>query len=247
MYLDHVVIGKEEKKKIRSRLSFLSLSLCYLSKYVVMVVFMTNLSEIQDDLTGITDIDLLQFQLLQQREKLLSMINLLIQTEFSYGDLIFRMDYQRLSDDYHRLTNENNLLNKEYQHLGHACLYLINKTHDLIDERTRYYHQWEQHRTSLTPRPDWDKVSNVIDGRMERWKQLAIGKSSGQLMEILLREIINGNHRESTEEEAYFLALGDDSTVLPFLRSPKYHRIINRKMRRRRTGLLIKEIWSDRL
>ena len=201
---------------------------------------MTNLSAIQDDLSAITDIGLLKFQLIQQREKLFSKINLLIQTEFSYGDVILRVDYQRLSDDHQQLTNENILLKKEYQHLGHACLYLINKTHDLIDERNRYYHQWESSRMSLTPRPDWDKVSNVIDGGMERWKQLAMGKSTEELMEILIREIVNGNNEE---EEEYFLALGEDLSVLPFLRAPKYHRIVNRKMRRRRTGLFIKEIW----
>ena len=205
---------------------------------------MENLSEIQDDLCSITDFNLLKFQLNQQREKLSSLINHLIRTELSYDDVIFRHDYEKLSHEHQQLTAENQLLRTEYQHLGHACLYVINKTHDLIDERNKYYQEWQHNRTLLTPRPDWDKVVHIIDGGMERWKQLATGKSSEQLMDVLIREIVTGNSRETIDEEnEYFAALGDDFNVLPFLRAPKSDRIVNRKMRRRQTGLLIKEIW----
>lgn len=204
---------------------------------------MENLSEIQDDLCSITDLDLLKFQLNQQRDKLFSLINRLIQTELSYGDVIIRVDYEKFSHEHQQLTMENHLLQTEYQHLGHACLYLINKTQDLIEERNKYYQQWEHNRALLTPRPDWDKVAHIIDGGMERWKQLATGKSSEQLMDIFIQEIVNGNSRETIKEEDYFSGLGDDSNVLPFLRAPKSDQIINRKMRRRKIGLLIKEIW----
>jgi hypothetical protein len=189
------------------------------------MITLTNLSEIEDDLTSITDLNLLKFQLNHQREKLFVIINLLIKTEFSYGETILRIDYENL-------LNHHNQLNEEY---------LNNKTQDLIDERKKYYDEWERNRSCLTPRPDWDKVSNVMDGGIERWKILSTGKSSEQLVEILMREIVNGN--EPVKEQEYFQAIGDDLSVLPFLRIPKYTRIVNRKMRRRITGLLIKEIW----
>ena len=199
--------------------------------------------EIEDNLSTINDIDLLKYQLIHQREKLFSIIDLLIKTELSYGDTVLRIDYERLSNDQNQLNEEYFVLKNEYKHLGHACLYLINKTHDLIEERNRYYHEWEKNRVLLTPRPDWDKVSNVIDGKIERWKSLSTGKPSEELMEILMREIVNGNQMETMKEDEYFSAIGDDLTVLPFLRMPKFTRIINRRMRRRMTGLLIKEIW----
>jgi len=201
------------------------------------------LSEINDDLTSITDVNLLKFQLTRQRKKLFSAIELLLKTELSYENIILRIDYENLLNNQNQLNQEYNLLKDEYQHLGHACLYLINKTHDLIDERNKYYNEWQTNKSLLTPRPDWDKVSNVIDGGIERWKILSTGKSSEQLIDLLIREIINGNQIESIEEKDYFEANGDDLSVLAFLRMTKYTRMFNRRMRRRMTGILIKEIW----
>jgi hypothetical protein len=201
------------------------------------------LSEINDDLTSIIDVNLLKFQLIRQRKKLFSAIELLLKTELSYENLILRIDYENLLNNQNQLNQEYNQLKDEYQHLGHACLYLINKTHDLIDERNKYYNEWQTNKSLLTPRPDWDKVSNVIDGGIERWKILSTGKSSEQLIDLLIREIINGNQIESIEEKDYFEANGDDLSVLAFLRMTKYTRMFNRRMRRRMTGILIKEIW----
>lgn len=201
------------------------------------------LSDINDDLTLITDIDLLKFHLLHQRKKLFSSIELLLKIEVSYENIIIRIDYENLLNNYNQLNQEYIRHKDEYQHLGHACLYLINKTQDIIDERNKYYNEWQTNKSLLTPRPDWDKVSNVIDGGIERWKILSTSKSSEELMNLLIEEIVHGNQMESIEEKDYFEASGDDLVVLPFLRIPKYTRIFNRRMRRRMTGLLIKEIW----
>ncbi|CAF4230024.1 unnamed protein product, partial [Adineta steineri] len=116
-----------------------------------------------------------------------------------------------------------------------------------IDERNKYYNEWKINKSLLTPRPDWDKVSNVIDGGNKRWKILSAGKSSEQLMEILIREIVNENQIESIEENDYFEANGDQESVLSFLRTSEHTQIVNRRMRRRMTGLLIKEIWTDKI
>ncbi|CAF0922434.1 unnamed protein product [Rotaria sordida] len=205
------------------------------------------LSEIDDDLTSINDFDLLKFQLIRQRQILFSFIELLIKTELSYENIVLRIDYENLLNKQNQLNNEYNLLKNEYQHLGQTCLYLINKTHDLIDERNKYYNEWQTNKSLLTPRPDWDKVSNVIDGGIERWKILSNEKSSEQLVDILIKEINNENQIEKINEQNYFDAIGDDLLVLPFLRMPKNTRIFNRRMRRRMTGLLIKEIWTDKI
>ena len=187
------------------------------------------LSEIDDDLTPIDDIDLLKFQLIRQRKKLFAIIELLIKVELAYENIVMRHDYETLLNNQNQLNKEYDILKDEYQHLGHACLYLINKTHDLIDERKKYYDEWNKNKSLLTPRPDWDKVSNIIDGGNERWKILSTGKSSEQLVEILIREILDGNQ-----------LIDDESSV-----SPKQTPIFNRRMRRRITGLLIKEIWYE--
>ena len=45
-------------------------------------------------------------------------------------------------------------------------------------------------------RPDWDKCSRLV---MD-WKQLSIGKTSDDLVEVVLNEILHGNTVENTRE-----------------------------------------------
>ena len=40
-----------------------------------------------------------------------------------------------------------------------------------------------------TPRPDWRRCGSVVEGGEERWTKLLGGKSSNQLMDILLDDI----------------------------------------------------------
>ena len=45
------------------------------------------------------------------------------------------------------------------------------------------------HVHALIVRPQWDRCSDVISGGVLRWMELSEGKSSAQLMELLLHEI----------------------------------------------------------
>lgn len=67
-------------------------------------------------------------------------------------------------------------------------------------------------------RPEWDKCMDLIDD----WRNLARGKSSDELVDVIIKEILP----KRDEEE------------MP---------LQNRQIRRRMTGLLIKEIWSKKL
>lgn len=60
--------------------------------------------------------------------------------------------------------------------------------------------EWELMKATSTPRPDWDKCGMVIDGGNDRWKVLSSGKSSNQLVEILLNELVGGNSSGGTTE-----------------------------------------------
>lgn len=201
------------------------------------------LSELDDDLTPISDIDLLQKHLQRQRRQLFAVVDKLVKCELAYERTVLRVDHENLARTYHRLSDEHGRLKSEYQHLGRACLYLINKAHDLMDERNRYYQEWQTNNALLTPRPDWDKAARVLDSGMARWKSLATGKSSAELMDVLIKEITDGNDMDLTEAKDYFEGVGEHSVILPFLRAPKYTRIVNRRIRRRMTTLLIQEIW----
>lgn len=73
----------------------------------------------------------------------------------------------------------------------------------------------------IDSRPEWDKCMDLIDN----WRNLARGKSSDELVEVVIHEILPNKTEEDHE---------------PMLST-------HRQIRRRMTGLLIKEIWSKKL
>ena len=44
-------------------------------------------------------------------------------------------------------------------------------------------------REAGTPRPDWRRCGHFVEGGDTRWTRLMVGKSSNQLMDILLDDI----------------------------------------------------------
>jgi hypothetical protein len=84
------------------------------------------------------------------------------------------------------------------------------------------------------------------------WKNLSIGKTSEQLVDVLINEIVHGNTEENNDEylSMNITELSSKNTFLDQLyinSSFEKNFIKNRHMRRRITGLLIKEIWSNKL
>ena len=52
-------------------------------------------------------------------------------------------------------------------------------------------------------RPNWEKCADVVAGGMDRWKELREGKTSDQLVDVLLNEISGGAGDEAGGAE-YF-------------------------------------------
>ena len=52
-------------------------------------------------------------------------------------------------------------------------------------------------------RPNWDKCADFVAGGMDRWKELREGKTSDQLVDVLLNEIAGGAGEEAGGAE-YF-------------------------------------------
>ena len=65
-------------------------------------------------------------------------------------------------------------------------------------------------------------------------------KTSNQLVDVLINEIVHGNTEENNDEYLPMISNGSKEVS-------KEKFIKNRHMRRRITGLLIKEIWSNKL
>ena len=59
------------------------------------------------------------------------------------------------------------------------------------------------HTTHLSHRPQWDRCGGYIDGGAERWSELAQGRSSDQLVDVLLAQIAGVDVSQITEGDAF--------------------------------------------
>ncbi|UJR08286.1 hypothetical protein I4U23_012558 [Adineta vaga] len=186
----------------------------------------------QTDEHGI-DIITLRYTLFQCRKQVLFAIKSLLDTEFAYSKIELREDFDKLKNQYNNAKIEYDLLKTNFDDIIDQCKILIQQTSDILTERNDYYSEWEYAKAILTPRPDWDKCSRLVIN----WRTLSMGKTSDELVDVCINEIICGNTEENHEE------------YLPIISNNNFEKgqILNRRMRRRITGLLIKEIWDNKL
>ncbi|CAF2119884.1 unnamed protein product [Rotaria magnacalcarata] len=193
----------------------------------------------------------LRYTLLQCRRQLLMWIKILVETEYAYTRVELRDDFDKLKVETNNLKIATILLNAKFQELLDNCKCLIDQTTEILADRNNYYSEWESNRNILTPRPDWDKCFHMVPN----WKTLSIDKTSEQLVDILINEIVHGNTTQNNNE--YFSMMTRDKNELheknmffkQLCMNPGIEEkfIKNRYMRRRITGLLIKDIWSNKL
>ena len=93
-------------------------------------------------------------------------------------------------------------------------------------------------------RPEWEKCADVIQGGIVRWKEIAEGKTSHDLMEVLLGEISGGSTGDSGGAE-YFDGQGTGETVPKYLQYDG--KVRNRRLGKRDTALLVKDIWREKV
>lgn len=66
--------------------------------------------------------------------------------------------------------------------------------HDqVVQQRDQYYMDLEGLKRNATPRPDWYKCAEYIYGGLPRWQAIAVGKSSEEMLQILLQEMTGGD------------------------------------------------------
>lgn len=116
--------------------------------------------------------------------------------------------------------------------------------------------KWTQ--ISISCRPDWGRCAEYIEGGADKWDGLAEGKSSDQLVDILLAQIAGVDVSEITKEEAfqgkvcytyqghyYILFQGMSDEVPVYLRGEGSIR--NRRIGKNEGSRLISGFWKYRL
>nr|XP_038041573.1 translin-associated factor X-interacting protein 1 isoform X2 [Anas platyrhynchos] len=106
-----------------------------------------------------------------------------------YGDVVPRREFESLEKKYSDLQQEMETLKKDFDQLHKEYQTLLEIQRETAEERDNFFTELQQAQRSCTPRPNWAKCSEVIPGGADRWGCLAEGKTSDQLVDVLLEEI----------------------------------------------------------
>ncbi|KAL5022681.1 hypothetical protein ScPMuIL_001836 [Solemya velum] len=161
----------------------------------------------------------------------------------NYVDLIPRREYELLEAKHKQMAESSELLQDQFEKLNEDFDVLKRENEALLEQRDKYYKESETLRRSSTPRPDWDRCADHINGGMVRWKDISSGKTSNELVEVLLAEIAAGGVVDTSGAE-FFDAQGTGPSVPKYLRYEGNVR--NRHLGKRDCLLLIRDIWREK-
>nr|XP_016851707.1 PREDICTED: translin-associated factor X-interacting protein 1 [Anolis carolinensis] len=159
----------------------------------------------------------------------------------NYGDVVPRREFELQEKNYNELADKMAALQKDFQDLQSEYDTLLDVHKQLSEERDQYYNELISVQRASTPRPDWDKCADVISGGLERWSILSEGKTSDQLVDVLLEDLGTG----LLKEKDAFVGKGKNEKVPIFLRCDGLVR--NKKLSKKEVVALLREIWRDKI
>ncbi|XP_040501923.1 translin-associated factor X-interacting protein 1 isoform X3 [Gallus gallus] len=157
-----------------------------------------------------------------------------------YGDVVPRRRFESLEKKYSDLLQEMKTLRKDFDQLHEEYGTLLEIHRETAEERDSFFTRLQEAERSHTPRPNWAKCSEVIPGGAERWDCLAKGKSSHQLVDVLLEEIGTGVLKEMN----VFRGWGKGNKVPVHLRYEG--EVKNKKPTKKDVVNILKDIWKEK-
>ncbi|KAM9065216.1 translin-associated factor X-interacting protein 1 isoform 2-T2 [Sarcophilus harrisii] len=114
----------------------------------------------------------------------------------NFGDVVPRRDFEMQEKKNKALLEMTESLKTDYEEIRKEYDTLLQIHMTIVKDRDEFYTELQEIQRTSTPRPDWTKCEGVISGGQERWRFLSQGKSSDQLVDVLLEEIGAGLLRE---------------------------------------------------
>ncbi|XP_058010865.1 translin-associated factor X-interacting protein 1 [Ahaetulla prasina] len=159
----------------------------------------------------------------------------------NYGDVVPRRDFELQEQKYNDLADKLSILQKDFDDLRDEYEIMLDVHKQVSEDRDRYFNDLINVQRTSTPRPDWSKCGDVVLGGTERWSSLSVGKTSDQLLDVLLEEIGGGLLRERDT----FIGRGRSEKVPPYLRCDGLVR--NKKLTKKEVVALLREIWREKI
>ncbi|KAM3828820.1 translin-associated factor X-interacting protein 1 [Vipera latastei] len=159
----------------------------------------------------------------------------------NYGDVVPRRDFELQERKYNDLADKLSILQKDFDDLREEYEIMLDIHKQVSEDRDRYFNDLINVQRTSTPRPDWNKCADVILGGSERWNSLSVGRTSDQLVDVLLEEIGGGLLRERDT----FVGRGRSEKIPPYLRCDGLVR--NKKLAKKEVVALLREIWREKI
>uniref|UniRef100_A0A8C0WX11 Translin-associated factor X-interacting protein 1 N-terminal domain-containing protein n=3 Tax=Castor canadensis TaxID=51338 RepID=A0A8C0WX11_CASCN len=159
----------------------------------------------------------------------------------NFGDVIPRRDFEMQEKINKDLQEQLDSLRADYEEVCKEHELLLQLHMSTLKERDQFFSELQEIQRTSTPRPDWVKCEDVVAGGPERWRMLAEGKNSDQLVDVLLEEIGEGLLREKD----FFPGLGYGENIPSFLRFDGL--VENKKPSKKDVINLLKDAWKERL
>uniref|UniRef100_A0A669QXV6 Translin-associated factor X-interacting protein 1 N-terminal domain-containing protein n=1 Tax=Phasianus colchicus TaxID=9054 RepID=A0A669QXV6_PHACC len=244
---------KEEKSSLQTQVNKLSVAeeyTRYLQEYGARKLLLAKLNEMHNEQLNVKqhqvqgdkgeDVVKLTLALKMARQDLTKAQVKLNAMTAEYGDVVPRRDFESLEKKYSDLLQET--LRKDFEQLHEEYETLLEIHRETAEERDSFHTQLQEAERSHTPRPNWAKCSGATCTQHSfRWGCLAEGKSSNQLVDVLLEEIGTGVLKEMN----VFHGWGKGDKVPVYLRYEGD--IKNKKPTKKDVVNILKDIWREKI
>ncbi|XP_045595105.2 translin-associated factor X-interacting protein 1 [Procambarus clarkii] len=196
---------------------------------------------LQGDEDPAWDPTLLKIALHRCREELSEKTRLLQDMQRQYREVVPRADYDRHQRRLATLTNAHKQLMYAHDLLKEQHDALLGAHEAAVTERDQLSLENHTLRRAATPRPDWNRVAEYVEGGISRWGEMSHGRTSDQLVDVLISELTGSQLSTSSE---FIDCKGVEAGVPAYLRYEGSVR--NRRLGKRDLALIIDDIWREK-
>ncbi|NXX53630.1 TXIP1 protein, partial [Scopus umbretta] len=247
---------REEKNSLQTQVEHLQTSVAeeyvrYLNEYGARKLLLAKLNDMHNERLDMTchqvqdvkgeDVVKLTLALKIARQDLTNVQVKMNTMIADYGDVVPRRDFESLEKKYSDLLQEMKTLQKDFDQLHNEYETLLEIHRETAEERDNFSTELQRVQSNCTPRPNWAKCTEVIPGGADRWGRLAEGKTSDQLVDVLLEEIGTG----ALKEINVFPGWGKGDKVPVYLRHEG--EVKNKKLTKKDVVNILKDIWKEKI
>ncbi|XP_069822055.1 translin-associated factor X-interacting protein 1 [Dendropsophus ebraccatus] len=157
-----------------------------------------------------------------------------------YGDVVPRRDFENQEKNLAACVEKIEILQKDLSQLQREHKSLLEINQEVVQQRDSFCREVDDLQRSRTPRPVWEKCVDIFPEIFQRWSELSEGKSSDQLVDVLLTEL----GTKVLKEKDFFPGMGVGNNVPFHLRHERP--VKNLRLKLKEVYSMIKEIWKEK-